>query len=409
MADNSWGTEAPLRTEQTTTLTPGQSPFDGRYLIERLLDCGGSADIYVVSHRYTQRRFALKIPRPNQPPAVHERLRREVPLLAEVRHPNIVDLHDAGESPQGPYLVLELVEGRTLEALLTGRRELPVDFVLSVLSQVAEAVVACHRQGIAHRDIKPANILVTPTGVAKLIDFNVAVRDGSTTQARMTHVGCFVGTPEYLPLEVLSGAPISSYAVDVYSFGATFYELLCGSLPHEGCTLTQRSEAPPSIASRRADLDPELASLVDRCVSTDPADRPTSMTDIAAVLMAMRRGERASLPRKAPTGRELRRYARAPYLSAARVGRADGSRLDGRVEEISGGGVQISSKIALEVGENVIVRFTLPSGDIAATRMNIRWSRAGREGFLSGGEFSEITDAARTVIVLYVEGREAAQ
>jgi serine/threonine-protein kinase len=268
---------------ESTTLEPG-TLVEHRYLIRRFIASGGIADIYASTHKPTGRDVALKLPRSDRyaDVSVHERLLREGEALSRARHPGVVELLDAGRHGQVPYLVLELVGGRTLGGLLAARAHLGWGEAVAVGLRVAEIVGHCHSRGVVHRDLKPDNLFATSTtgGGVKLFDFGIArLLDvaGSAPTAKLTQVGAIVGTPEYMAPEALELNTDQDHRVDIYSFGVVMFELLTGSVPFEGRyaeVLVQVStKSLPSLAALRPDAPAALVAVVEKCLARDPAAR----------------------------------------------------------------------------------------------------------------------------------------
>jgi len=228
------------------------------YQIAKKIGEGAMGEVYLAHDLKLNRSVALKfIPAAlvNQPQRL-ARFEREAQLLASLNHTNIAVIHGVEEHEGKPFLVMELIEGETLEdRLLTG--PLPVEEALIIAAQVAEALKAAHKKSIIHRDLKPANIKVTADGVVKVLDFGLAKQfyDGSkeidteaATLAVMTMEGTVVGTPAYMSPEQALGQAIDARA-DIFSFGAITYEMLTG---------------------RRAFNGPTLAAVIQAVVATDP-------------------------------------------------------------------------------------------------------------------------------------------
>src|SRR5262245_12372594 len=359
---------------EAQTLEPG-TLIDRRYMIRRFVASGGVAHVYAATHKITGKDVALKMPRPDRErdPMVHERLLREGQALAHARHPGVVDLVDAGEHANAPYLALELMEGRTLGGLLAARGKLGWEEVAYVGLKVADIVGHCHEHGVIHRDIKPDNIFALPSGTwnVKLFDFGIARLVGSGAEgatAKLTREGSILGTPEYMAPEALQMEGEQDHRVDVYSLGVMLFELLTGGVPFEGRyaeVLVQVSTKPlPEIRAIRPDAPPALASLVARCLAKDPAARFQKMAEVARELRGVV-GSLQSVPLAAPApadtapgGEEKRtvadtpaafqaagraavagkrRFPRAPYTTPAELKLANGESVSGRVEEISEG------------------------------------------------------------------------
>ena len=208
-------------------------------------------------------------------PTFHRRMEREARHIASLKSPNVVGIYDAGVSPQGPFIVMELVEGRSLRRLIDESGPLTSEQVLSIAADVLSALKLAHRENLIHRDIKPANILMTTEGTAKLTDFGISRSFGETTE--ITATGLFTGTIAYSAPEQLAGEEINE-ASDLYSLGCVLYECLCGRPPFESDDATrlsfqQRFADPPPIDARSRNASPKLVDAVMRALEKDPADR----------------------------------------------------------------------------------------------------------------------------------------
>ena len=248
------------------------------YQIAKKIGEGAMGEVYLAHDLKLNRAVALKfIPAAlvNQPQRL-ARFEREAQLLASLNHTNIAVIHGVEEHEGKPFLVMELIEGDTLEdRLLTG--PLPVEEVLIIAAQVAEALKAAHKKSIIHRDLKPANIKVTADGVVKVLDFGLAKQfyDGSkeidseaATLPVMTMEGTVVGTPAYMSPEQALGQAIDARA-DIFSFGAITYEMLTGGRAFTGPTLGAVVQAvvatdPQSPRRVRSEVPVALDSLVMR-------------------------------------------------------------------------------------------------------------------------------------------------
>ncbi|HEY6232948.1 MAG TPA: protein kinase [Pyrinomonadaceae bacterium] len=248
------------------------------YQIAKKIGEGAMGEVYLAHDLKLNRSVALKfIPAAlvNQPQRL-ARFEREAQLLASLNHTNIAVIHGVEEYQGKPFLVMELIEGETLEdRLLTG--PLPVEESLTIAAQVAEALKAAHKKSIIHRDLKPANIKVTADGVVKVLDFGLAKQfyDGSkeidteaATLAVMTMEGTVVGTPAYMSPEQALGQAIDARA-DIFSFGAITYEMLTGRRAFTGSTLAAVIQAvvatdPQSPRRVRSEVPVDLDGLVMR-------------------------------------------------------------------------------------------------------------------------------------------------
>ncbi|MGC8915822.1 MAG: serine/threonine-protein kinase [Thermoanaerobaculum sp.] len=209
------------------------------------------------------------------------RFLREAKLAARIVHPGVVTVYDAGEEGGQLYLVMELVEGESLQARLR-RGDFPSQReALELAAQVAEALAAAHHAGIVHRDVKPANILITREGKAKVSDFGVAKAVGEGTG--LTRTGTAVGSPAYMSPEQVRGEHVDPRS-DIFSLGVILYEMLLRKRPFPAETLTtlvyQILNADP-FAEREAfgSLDPDLVAFLQSCLAKDPAQRlPDALT-----------------------------------------------------------------------------------------------------------------------------------
>lgn len=196
---------------------------------------GGTATVYRAEHS-DRGPAAVKILRPRlaQDPIAIKRFLREAEFGSRVRHPNIVQTYDFGQSDELYYLALEWASGEPLATFLTGAERLAPSLTARIIAQLGEALEASHQAGIIHRDLKPANIMYDPTTqTARLLDFGIA-RDAEDDPAeRLTRAGFFVGTLQYVAPEALSGELVGEQA-DVYSLATIAYNLLTGVLPFPG-------------------------------------------------------------------------------------------------------------------------------------------------------------------------------
>lgn len=257
-----------------------------RYELVESLGTGGMATVWRARDTVLDRWVAVKrlLPHANNDPAVSERFRREALASARLSHPGIVSVYDTGEDEDGPFIVLELVEGETLADLLEREGSLDVAATAAIVRQVADALDYAHGQGVIHRDVKPANLIVASDGTVQLTDFGIArSADDPTT---ITKPGAVVGTLAYLAPEVIEGGTIAP-ASDIYSLGAVTYQMLTGDAPFRaenvGALVTAiRSGAAPAMEA----VPDSVAEAVLEAMSTDPTRRPATAGEFAANLMA---------------------------------------------------------------------------------------------------------------------------
>ncbi|TQS11576.1 protein kinase domain-containing protein [Microbispora hainanensis] len=293
------------------------STLGGRYELEELIGQGGMGEVWRGRDLRAHRPVAVKILTPQVAGvASRERFAREARAAARIVHPNVVTVLDVGEQDARPYLVMELLTGRSLAAELQDRGRYGVAEACHLMSQAAAGLDAAHRAGVVHRDVKPANLHLTASGVLKVVDFGVA--QVATEAARLTMVGTVVGTAAYLAPEQIDGRGGGS-ACDLYALGCVCYELLCGHPPFTGSApelvYQHIHQAPAPPGRHRPDIPAELERLIMALLAKEPASRPAdaevARRILAAVaLSAARPAWEAGTP--APP--------QAPYAGGARAG-----------------------------------------------------------------------------------------
>src|SRR4051794_20398757 len=213
-------------------------------------------------------------------PAFRERFRREGLLQAQIDHPNIVTVYEAGDTDEGLFLAMRLVRGPNLKDMIVSR-ELDAGRTLRILSPVADALDAAHAEGLIHRDIKPQNILVSGRDHAYLADFGLTKAPGEKS---LTKTGQFVGTLDYISPEQIRGKPASKQS-DIYALAAVLYECLSGVVPYpkdsEAAVLyAHMSDDPPSVTEARPDLPAALDDVIRKAMSKDPEARQSSASEL---------------------------------------------------------------------------------------------------------------------------------
>ncbi|MFI5872101.1 protein kinase [Streptomyces sp. NPDC051445] len=256
---------------------------DGRYRLTRRLGRGGMAEVFAAEDVRLGRTVAVKLLRADlaEDPVSKARFTREAQSVAGLNHHAIVAVYDSGEDFVGgqsvPYIVMEIVEGRTIRDLLLNAEAPGPEQALIITSGVLEALAYSHQHGIVHRDIKPANVIITHNGAVKVMDFGIAraLHGASTT---MTQTGMVMGTPQYLSPEQALGKAVD-HRSDLYATGCLLYELLALRPPFTGETPlsvvyqhVQDIPVPPSQTSD-GECPPELDGLVMRSLAKDPDDR----------------------------------------------------------------------------------------------------------------------------------------
>ncbi|HEX2149637.1 MAG TPA: protein kinase [Actinomycetota bacterium] len=257
--------------------------FANRYRIDGLIAEGGMARVYQGTDTVLGRTVAIKVLSASlaTDPAFVARFEREAQSVASLNHPNLVGVYDIGSEGGFHYIVMEYVEGSTLDAVIRQNAPLDPDLVASIAASVCEGLGAAHKKGIVHRDIKPANIMIEPAGRVKVMDFGIA----KTSSEGLTQVGAVLGTVKYLAPEQAYGRAIDE-RTDIYALGAVMYEMLTGRPPTSGETLMEiahnletEQPLPPSM------LNPQVPAYLDRITMTalakDPEDRYPSTADMA--------------------------------------------------------------------------------------------------------------------------------
>jgi serine/threonine-protein kinase len=288
--------------------------LDDKYHLEARLGIGGMGTVYRARHVLIDRPVAIKVlnQRFVEDEAARTRFRREARAAGRLQHTNAVTVTDFGESHDGyVYIVMELLEGRTLRDVLA--KEAPLDAARSVslMMQISAAVAAAHEAGIIHRDLKPANIFIVQRAevpaVVKVLDFGIAKLAAESLEEdepmTLTAVGAMIGTPRYMSPEQCDGAELTP-AADVYSLGVILYEMLTGAVPFSGSTplaiaMKHTAEVPRSPGEIVSSIPPALEEVVLHTLEKRPEDRPANAAEFRKELLAT--AERLGLEHAAVT------------------------------------------------------------------------------------------------------------
>jgi hypothetical protein len=258
----------------------------GRYRITRHIGHGGFSQVFEALDQELDEKIALKVlVARGQKRRVVERMRREVRLARDLRHPNIVRVFDLVESDGLRFLVMELVQGKTLKALIEEQGPLPVPRMYELIRELTSAMAAVHTAGIVHRDLKPQNIMLSDQNRIKLLDFGLARASGLTG---LTGSGEMLGTPDYISPEQVSGHQADSRS-DIYSLGLIGWELLVGRPPFSGdkplaVALQHVQSRVPPLTDALPLAPPAVSQLVLRMTDPEPARRPASASEVLAEL-----------------------------------------------------------------------------------------------------------------------------
>jgi CheY-like chemotaxis protein/tRNA A-37 threonylcarbamoyl transferase component Bud32 len=268
----------------------------GNYqLLELLTKQGGMGRVYKALHILLLKVVALKtLPaeRMCDTEAV-ARFRREMKAVGQVNHPNIVQASDAGQVEGTHFLVMEFVEGADLAKLIAHNGPLAVADACELVRQAANGLQHVHEHGLIHRDLKPSNLMLTPTGVVKVLDLGLAYWcDQQSSSERLTEIGRVIGTADYIAPEQAFGTHPISIKVDIYSLGCTFYHLLMGHPPFSGPEYERainkffaHAQTPvPPIRTFRPEVPEGVAVMLDRMLAKNPADRFSTPGEVAVAL-----------------------------------------------------------------------------------------------------------------------------
>ncbi len=274
--------------------------FGERYRLSNRIAIGGMGEVWQATDLVIERTVAIKILKDEYmgDQGFLERFRAEARHAALVNHEGIANVYDYGEEDGSAFLVMELVPGEALSALIERERTLPVDKVLDIVAQTANALHAAHTAGLVHRDIKPGNLLVTPDGRVKITDFGIArIAD----QVPLTATGQVMGTVQYLSPEQASGKPASP-STDIYSLGIVAYEMLAGRRPFTGesqvaIAMAQINDAPPPLPTS---IPEPVRNLVLASIAKNPKDRPATAAHLARAAQFLRRGDIAAAATAVP-------------------------------------------------------------------------------------------------------------
>ena len=255
----------------------------GRYTVQEKLGQGGMGTVYRGTDTQTDETIAIKQLSFTDADLI-ERFKREGEALRDLNHPNIVKMLDALEHNGQHYLIMEYVSGGDLADLLKASR-LPLEKILNLAIDLADALTRAHRLDIIHRDLKPANVLIADDGTLRLTDFGVA-HVGS--KERVTGTDAIVGTIDYLPPEALNGDPIDT-RMDIWAFGVMLFEMLAGERPFTGNGIVEVIQAIatqdiPDLEDAAPDAPIALIDVVYRMLERDPQARISSVRHVGAAL-----------------------------------------------------------------------------------------------------------------------------
>ncbi|MGW2280243.1 tetratricopeptide repeat protein [Streptomyces sp. NPDC001770] len=303
--------------------------IQGRYQLLDLIGRGGMGEVWRARDESLGRQVAVKCLKPSGPPhdrsfarVLRERFRREARVAAALQHRGVTVVHDFGEHEGVLYLVMELLEGRNLGQLLedNGRRALPVDDVIDIAEQMADALGYTHRQGIVHRDLKPANIMRLTDGTVKICDFGIArLAQDTAFTSKLTGTGISMGTPHYMSPEQIGGVGVD-HRSDLYSLGCVLYEIATGVPPFDlddawGILVAHRDTPPRPLRAHRAELPESFERTVLDLLAKSPEQRPEDAGSLRRRIALARTG---NVRETGPAGHPYPDPAPRPELPPAR-------------------------------------------------------------------------------------------
>ena len=271
----------------------------GQYVLEEKLGEGGMGEVYRARHGMMRRPSAIKLLRPDRAGELNlRRFEREVQLTARLTHPNTITIFDYGRSADGVfYYAMELLEGATLERIVTLHGPQEVERVARILTMACGALTEAHAIGLIHRDIKPANIMLCAQGgehdVLKMLDFGLVKELARDEDVKLTGATAIVGTPQYMAPETIRAPGSADARTDIYALGAVAYYLLAGADVFQGKSVVEvlsqhLHSAPEPLSARGIKLPQALESVILACLSKDPERRPQTAAALRSSIEACR-------------------------------------------------------------------------------------------------------------------------
>ncbi|HKU40478.1 MAG TPA: protein kinase [Polyangiales bacterium] len=316
---------------RTVQLPKAGDVVAGKYQVERKLGEGGMSVVFEVMHRVTQRRFALKwlLPHIAARPELAQRFLREAQVAGRVQHPNLIEVYDVGGGAGGYYMVLELLQGESLQERLQRVGRMSLADSLRILLPCMRGVAAAHAAGIVHRDLKPANLFVCRPGAPKVLDFGISKLPRGPGELALTRTGSVMGTAHYMPLEQMRGKQTDARA-DVYAFGVVLYQMLAGRLPYGPTNfgdllLAMASEAPHPIDRAVPGVPEVVRTAIEKALARGPEDRFQDLQQLMTALEPYAPSDsraRTSLQLKAAAPPALEHTEPAPSGRGALIGLA---------------------------------------------------------------------------------------
>src|SRR6202034_218129 len=276
----------PQNSEESMSAMLGTT-LNGRYKLEARIGAGGMSTVYRALDETLQRQVAIKLMNREVTSDSDqlERFRREARAVAQLSHPHVVGVIDAGEDEGRPYIVFEYVEGETLKDRIRRLGRLPIAEAVAYAIEIARALGAAHARHIVHRDVKPQNVLIDEEGSAKVTDFGIA---RTLDEEGLTADGRVLGTTDYVSPEQALGQWVSGQS-DLYSLGIVLWEMLTGEVPFKGdnqvaVAMKHVRDELPDIQTIRPEVSSALASVVDTATAKRQEDRYADDVELIADL-----------------------------------------------------------------------------------------------------------------------------
>ena len=266
---------------------------ENRFEIEKHIGTGGMATVYKATHRQVDLNVAIKIlNRDEMNDKDIERLKREAKVLNSIFHPNVVKVYSFGFLDAGePYLVLDLLEGKSLDQLIQSEKCLPIPWLLEAFEQICKGLICAHDAGLVHRDLKPSNIMVVKPdedeAFIKLLDFGIArTMSAAPDEQKLTRHGEIFGSPLYMSPEAIQGNEMD-HRSDIYALGCLMYESITGAPPFLGANvivtfvkhMTEKAKPMSEVMEGRT-VSPALEAIVSRCMEKAPEARYQSVAEV---------------------------------------------------------------------------------------------------------------------------------
>jgi len=262
--------------------------FD-QFQIQAHMAQGGMSDIYRAFDLVHHREVVIKVPDQSMlgDPAQFERFQRELEVMKALDHPAILKGLGSGKYNRIPYLVTEFVNGQSLRSLMEGSASFSTEKAVSLARSIADGMAYCHKNEVIHRDLKPENILISEDGQPVIMDFGLALTKGSH-RVTYSNLSATMGTPDYMAPEQIEGQR-GDQRTDIYALGTILYELLAGKTPFTGDTnmavMAQHlNGTAPRLDKVNSSISPQIAAIVAKCLTREPADRYADMNTLIDAL-----------------------------------------------------------------------------------------------------------------------------